>query len=209
MAAARSAGMRSPVRAYSLASWRLVSSGQVTGPAVGRDQADQHVGVGEVGALGHVDDVGQSHQAAAQADGGAVDRGHDRHPAGDHAADDLAAVGQAEGPQRRVPDELVDVLEVAAGRERPAVAGEHRHPGLGVGVELGEELGQALVQLVVGGVQVVGPVQADDADGAVDLHLDGVGDSVVGHEVGSSRIRQAMRLRWIWDVPPMTLWARL
>ena len=32
ISAARAAGMRSPVRAYSLASWRLVSSGQVTGP---------------------------------------------------------------------------------------------------------------------------------------------------------------------------------
>ena len=32
MAAARAAGMRSPVRAYSLASCRLVSSGHTTGP---------------------------------------------------------------------------------------------------------------------------------------------------------------------------------
>ena len=32
IAAARCAGMRSPVSAYSLASWRLVSSGHTTGP---------------------------------------------------------------------------------------------------------------------------------------------------------------------------------
>ena len=41
ISAARSAGMRSPVSAYSLASWRLVSSGHTTGPAVGGHEADQ------------------------------------------------------------------------------------------------------------------------------------------------------------------------
>ena len=34
---------------------------------VGGHQADHDVGIGQVGALGHVDDVGQGHQAAARA----------------------------------------------------------------------------------------------------------------------------------------------
>ena len=43
--------------------------------AVGGDQADEHVGVGEVGALGHEHDVGQRDEAAAEPDGRPVHRG--------------------------------------------------------------------------------------------------------------------------------------
>ena len=43
--------------------------------AVGGDQADGHVRVGQVRALGHEHDVGQGDEAAAEADGRAVDRG--------------------------------------------------------------------------------------------------------------------------------------
>ena len=80
-----------------------------------------------------------------------------------------------------VAGQLVEVGEVAAGRERPAVAGEHDGPGVEVGVDLREQLGQAVVQLVVGGVELLGPVEADDADRAVDLDLDlaAAGRSVV------------------------------
>ena len=68
------------------------------------------------------------------------------------------------------------------------------------------------VQLTVGGVQLVGPVEADDADGPIGLDLDRRREVVAGevaHEVGSPRMRVATRLRWICDVPPMTLCARL
>ena len=142
-------------------------------PAVGGDEADEHVGVGEVGALGHEHDVGQGHEAAAEPDGRAVHGGDDRHPAGDHARSRSAGRATSVSlAQVGVLGELVDVVEVAAGGEGPAVAGEHGDPGVGVGVELREELGQALVQLVVGGVELVGPVEADDPDRAVGLDLD-------------------------------------
>ena len=35
------------------------------------------------------------------------------------------------------------------------------------------------------------------------------GELVLDRHAGSPRMRRAMRLRWICDVPPMTLWARL
>ena len=108
-------------------------------PAVGGHQAHEHVGVGEVGALGHEHDVGQRAQAAAEPDRGAVDRGHDRDPARHHAGHDLAAVGEGHAAERLVGGQLVDVAEVAARRERPAVAGQDRHPGVVVGVELREQ----------------------------------------------------------------------
>ena len=109
---------------------------------------------------------------------GPVHGGHDRHPAGHHPGDDAPTVDErllAEGIVRR---DLVDVVEVAPGREGPAVAGEHRRPGLEVGVDLGPQLGQALVEHVVGGVELIGAVQADDADRSVDLDLD-LGGQVV------------------------------
>ena len=86
----------------------------------------------------------------------------------------------------------------------------HGDPGVGVGVELREQVGQARVELVVGGVELLGPVEADDADRAVGLDLDHVGE-VVGVVMmsGSPRMRVATRFRWICEVPPMTLWARL
>ena len=68
---------------------------------------------------------------------------------------------------------------------------------------------KAGVEVVVGGVQLFGPVQRDHPDGAGVADEELVGKVVVGHEIGNSRIRLAMRLRWICDVPPMTLWARL
>ena len=109
----------------------------------------------------------------------------------------------------RVARQLVDVFEVTAGRERAAGAREHGHPRLVVRVQLREQRGQARVEDVVGGIELVGPVQRDDADRAVGLDLDLVGKVVCAHVVGNSRIRLAIRLRWICDVPPITLWARL
>ena len=178
ISAARSAGMRSPVRAYSLASCRLVSRGQVTGPPSAATSPIKHVRVGQMGALGHVDDVGEGDQAAAEPDRRAVDRGDDRDPAPDHAGHDLAAVDQGLAPERRVAGQLVEVGEVATGRECPPVAGQHHGAGLGVGVDLREQLGQALVQPVVGGVELFGPVQPDDPDRPVVLDLELLGEVV-------------------------------
>ena len=70
-------------------------------------------------------------------------------------------------PQRAVAGEIVEVAEVAAGREGAPGTGDDRHPRLVVGVQLREERGQPGVQHVVRGVQLVGTVQRDDPDGAV------------------------------------------
>jgi hypothetical protein len=171
------------------------------------------VGVGEVGALSHEDDVGQRHQAAPEPDRRSVHRGDHGDAAGHHARDDLPPVEEALLAQGVVADELVDVVEVAARREGAAVAGEDGDPCVEVGVQLREETGQRAVELMVGGVELVGSVQADDPHRAVGLDGDDVGEvvgmAVAAHWLGSSRIRLAMRLRWICAVPPMTLWARL
>ena len=177
--------------------------------AIGGDQSDHHVGIGQVRALGHEDDVRQRHQTAAQSDRGPVDRRHDGHPARHHAGHDLAPVDQGLPPERLVPTQLVEVTEIASRRERPPVAGEDDGPGPGVRVDLGEQLRQSPMEPPVGGVELLGPVHADDPDRSVLLDLELVGQPVGAHEAGSPRIRAATRFRWIWDVPPMTLCARL
>ena len=96
-----------------------------------------------------------------------VHGGHDRQTAPDHPRHDLTAVGERKLAQRGVLGELVDVAEVAAGREGASGAHDDHHPRLVVGVELGEQRGQAAVEDMVGRVQIVGPVQRDDPDRAV------------------------------------------
>ena len=103
------------------------------------------MGIGQVCALGHEHDVGESDQAAAQADGRPVDRGHDRDPVGHHAGDDLTAVGQGLLATFAVAGQLVEVGEVTACREGSPVAGQHGGTGPLVGVDLGEQSGQPLV----------------------------------------------------------------
>ena len=148
--------------------------------AVGGDQTDDHVRVGEMGLVAHVHDVGQRHEAAPETDGRAVHRGDDRHPALHHVHHDALAGVDRDTAERRVVGELADVVEVAAGGERPAVAGEHHGAGVTVDVDLRPQVGETLVQVVVDGVEVVGPVQADDADRAVGLDHDLVGHVVHG-----------------------------
>ncbi len=135
-------------------------------------QTDLHVRVGEVRGLGDVDDVGQRGQAAAQPDGRAIDRGDHRDAAAQHADDEVAAVLDGLLPQRLVVAKLVEVVEVAAGRERPARTGDYCRPCTGVLVERLPDLGQPHVQVVVDGVERIGPVERDDAQRAVGLDVD-------------------------------------
>ncbi len=178
-------------------------------PSVGGHEPDHDVGVGEMGALGHVDDVRQRHQTAAEPDGGPVHGGDHGHSAGDHPGHDLPTVGQGLAPQHRITGQFIQIGEVPAGRERPAVAREHHGAHLVVGIDLREQTRQPGVQLVIGGVQLLGAVQPHDAHGPLCVHLDMRPDLVGAHATGSPRMRRATRLRWIWEVPPMTLCARL
>src|SRR3546814_16207995 len=83
-----------------------------------------------------------------------------------------AAVDEALAAEVLVADELVEVGEVAAGREGAAVAGDDDSAGIRIVVDLREQPGQAVVQHVVGGVELLGPVQPDDPDRAVGGELE-------------------------------------
>jgi DNA-binding transcriptional LysR family regulator len=140
--------------------------------AVGRDEADLDVRVGQVGGVGHVDDVAERDQAAAEPDRRAVDGRDDRHPAARHAEHEVAAVRDRPRPERGVAAELLQVLEVAAGRERATAPGQHRGAGVVVFAQPGPEPREAGVQRVVDGVERVRPVEGDDPERAVGDDVD-------------------------------------
>ena len=77
--------------------------------AIGSHQPHLHMRVGEIGVLGDVDDVAQRDQAAAQPNGGAIDRGHHRNSAPRHAQHDLAPVRDGLGPQVGVVRQLLEI----------------------------------------------------------------------------------------------------
>jgi hypothetical protein len=140
--------------------------------AVGRDQADLHVRVGQVGGLGHIDDVAQRDQAAAEPHRRAVDGRHHRHPAARHPEHQVAPVRDRLRAQHGVAAQLGQVLEVAAGRERPAPPGEHRGAGAVVLAQPRPQPREPGVQRVVDRVERVGPVQGDDPERAVGDDVD-------------------------------------
>ena len=177
---ARSAEMRSPVNANSLAISMLVCSGHVIGPPSAATRPTTTCGSARWAFSDMYTTSDKRDEAAPETDGGAVHGGDDRHPALQHVEHESLAGVDADAAQRPVVGQLAEVVEVAAGGERPPVARQHHGAGLGVEADLREEAGEPLVQFVVDGVEIVGPVEADDPDRAVGLDHDLVGHVVHG-----------------------------
>src|SRR5262249_48688964 len=140
----------------------------------------------DVGGLGDQHDVAEQREAAAEADGGPVDGGDDRHRAADHGGDDppgLVDVLVAEGG---LPLHPPHDAEVAAGAERAAGAGEHHGPRVVVGGDRVPDAGEGGVQLLAGGVELVGAVQLHQADRSAGGH-----HQVGGQVVHRGRLRSA------------------
>ena len=152
------------------------------------DESHHHVGIGQVGRAGHEDGVGQRHQAAAEADRGPVDRGDHGRPAPDHVEHQPPAGVERDPAQRGVAGEVTQIAEVAPGREGPPAAGEHDGPHVAGSGQVRTHLrsaaddkrrGVASIEKGKRLVEIVGPVEPDDADRAV-----GVDPDLVGHVVG-------------------------
>ena len=93
------------------------------GATVTGDEPDLDVGIDDHRVLGHHDDVAEERHRRTQPGGGAVQPAHDRHIDVEEVPDHLLGltaqrVRSLDGAQRREP------LHVAAGRERPAGAGQ-------------------------------------------------------------------------------------
>ena len=106
---------------------------------------------------------------------------------------DALAVGERLLAQLGVARQLVEVLKIAARRERAAVPGQHDRARFFVGIDLREQRSQRVMQFVVRRVEIVGPVQPHDADRPVGFDVDHLRQVVV--HAGKSKSRRAMRLR--------------
>jgi hypothetical protein len=149
-------------------------------PTVGGHQAHDHVGIGEVRPLAHEHHVRERHQAAAQAHGRPVDGGHHGHPALQHLQHQPLPGGQ--GLRRS------SVSVVCWRRYSKSPPAENARP-LPVSTTAraswsaliwGQRSAMPSCRSVVHRVEVVGPVQADDAHRAVGVDGDLFGDVVHG-----------------------------
>ena len=157
--------MRSPVNAYSFASSRLVCSGHVSGPpsaatsptiTCGSERyADSAMYTTSESAITlQPRPTAGPFTAATTGMRQRIMLSTSSRPSAIVSRRSVAVLGHA-----------VEEVEVAAGRERTALAGDHRDARVGVGAELREQLREAEVQLVVDRVELLGPRQPHDADG--------------------------------------------
>ena len=122
---ARSARIGSPVRAISIADAERHPARQAQHRAAGGEQADLDLGDAELGALRRHQEVAREGDLEAAGQGEPLDRGDQR------LAEPLLQEADEAGRRARRRERL----EVHAGREAPAGAGEHAGAELLVGVE--------------------------------------------------------------------------
>jgi len=114
--------------------------------------------VDQLGGIGGNGDVSKDrhHQPGTHRD--AVDRRHHRLAAIDHVVDHVARFLPNAHAGVEIRHHLADELEVAAGRERLAGAGEQDRIHTRIGVDHPPDFGEVAVHLAVGGIELVWPV---------------------------------------------------
>jgi hypothetical protein len=141
------------------------------GVVAGRD-AEPGVAVDDLRGAAGDRDVGEQGDGESRADRRALDRAHDRLGAVDDVVDDVAGLAQDAGAHLVVGHHLLDHVEVAAGRERRALAADDDGAHVVVGVGVAPDLGELAVAGRVDGVEPSGRAQRhsqDSVGGPVDL----------------------------------------
>ena len=143
-------------------------------PHVGAGQPHPRKEKGDLGALRRDPDVAGRRDHRPRAGHRAVERRHDRAATLANGKNEIAGeAGELEQP-RGIPREqrADDVLDVSAGAEGPAGAGDDDGANAGLGVEGAEGIPELGVDLEGEGVEPLGPVERDGRDGA--RRVDGV-----------------------------------
>ena len=138
-------------------------------PAVRGDEAERDVRIHQVGILGDQHEIAQRRQAAAEPHRRTVHRRDDRDLDRQHRPHQGLGLVHDRGAHVDVVDHLLQQPEAAARAERRTGAGEHDGAGIPVGGELLPDGGDRVVELGVGGVEGVGPVEGDEPYRAVGL----------------------------------------
>ena len=144
--------------------------GEARRRAAERQNRARHLELREHRVVGCDDDVAREGELDAQREARALHGEHDglAHARAIHAPGVNAALGHHREPLR--PDAGHHVGQVEPAREVVAVRKDHADPQLGVAVELAVGQGQLLEHGHVGGIALLGPVEADQQQ--VPLALD-------------------------------------
>ena len=143
-------------------------------PHVGAGQAHPRKEKGDLGALRRDPDVAGRRDHGPRTGHGPIERRHDRAATLANGKNEIAGEpGELEQP-RGIPREqrADDVLDVSAGAEGPAGAGDDDGANAGLGVERAEGVPELGVDLEGERVEPLGPVERDGRDGA--RRVDGV-----------------------------------
>ena len=147
-------------------------------------QPGVHMGVADAGRIAQIDDVAEQGQRRAQPDGVAVDRGHHGLADPQRPPGDVDAVVEQVGTALGIAgfQILLHDREVGPHAERPACAGEHHRPHVGVLSDAAIQVPQVKVHLLVEAVAPIGPIQrGDEHPGGVEPGGDGFQSIPVCH----------------------------
>ena len=127
--------------------------------AVAGHEAHRHVRIADLGILLCDDDVAQQGQRRAEPGGVAVEPADERLVEIELAEHDLLRLASGLLEQGRVVDCRLHPIDIAAGAERAAAAGEHHHIRLGIVPDFDKDAGELGVERGIDRIERVRPVQ--------------------------------------------------
>ncbi|MDT4857917.1 hypothetical protein FQZ97_923620 [compost metagenome] len=119
-----------------------------------------------------VGDIAVQGQGRAQADGVAIDLGNDRLLAIQHREDDLLAPAHTVEEALRLVDNLLHLLDVATGAERPTGARKDDDLGIGIMACIDENPSQLSIHLVINGIECVRTIEGNGQNAIFTLELE-------------------------------------
>ncbi len=125
---------------------------------IARRDADLGVAIDQLGRTCRDGDVGEDREHEPRTHCRAVDRGNDRLAAVDQVVDQVARLAMDAHADLVVRHHGVEHVEVSAGRERLAGAGQQHRAHARVGVDHAPDLDQLGMHREIGGVELLGPV---------------------------------------------------
>ncbi len=149
--------------------------------AVAGDEPYGHVRIADLGILLRDDDVAQQSERRAEPGGMAVEPADERLVEIELAEHDLPRLAPRFLEQGRVVDRRLHPIDVAAGAERAAAAGEHDDIRLRIVPDFDKDAGELGVQRGIDRIARVRPVEGEHEDAPAPLDGNGAIGLIAGH----------------------------
>ena len=166
--------------------------------AVAGHEAHRHVRIADLGILLRDDDVAQQGQRRAEPGGVAVEPADERLVEIELAEHDLLRLASGLLEQGRVVDCRLHPIDIAAGTERAAAAGEHHDIRLRIVPDFDEDAGELGVERGIDRIERVRPVEREHEDAPAAFDGDGPIRLIAFHgalRVWSTARRRSLRLQ--------------